>query len=61
MCIFFSDDVFYLDVENTTDIKLSQQNCTLSFVQCLQVTKPIVKRIRSNDSTIELPQKIICS
>jgi len=50
-----------LDVENISDIKLLQQNCTLSFVQCLQGTKPIVKRVLANDGAIELPNKIIRS
>jgi len=48
-----------LDVENISDIKLSKQNCTLSFVQCLQGTKPIVKRVLTDDNAIELPKKII--
>ncbi|XP_071642147.1 uncharacterized protein [Temnothorax longispinosus] len=43
-----SNDIFYLDVQRTSDIKLIG-NETLSFAQLLQGTKPIMKRSMSDD------------
>ncbi|XP_071642074.1 uncharacterized protein [Temnothorax longispinosus] len=43
-----SNDIFYLDVQKTSDIKLIG-NETLSFAQLLQGTKPIMKRSMFDD------------
>lgn len=58
--IYFTDDIFYLDVEKICDIKLIGDQM-LSLAQLLQGTKPIIKRsFPKEDGTSDLPtNKII--
>jgi len=51
------DDIFYIEVQKLSDIKLIG-NKTLSFAQLLLGSKPILKRTVS-ESISESPSKIV--
>lgn len=52
---YFIDDIFYLEVDNISNIKLLNEK--MNFADCLKGTKPITKRTSDIDEK-ELPVKI---
>jgi len=54
---FVTDDIFYLDVENVSNIKIIE-NEKLTFQQLLLGTKPILRKTSCEDNLGLPPNKI---